>query len=192
MKTLLLDASVAEGDRTSRAAGVLADALGARSVEVDTAVLRDMDIRACTGCFGCWVNTPGQCVIADDARGLVERWIAADAVAVVTPIVAGCYGSLAKRVLDRQICLLLPFFTMVDGEIHHELRYGGYPAFLALGTLPQPSPAEEALFAHLVERNALNMHRPPHGSGVVAGDAHAKPVVAHLLAHVHDLMEVPA
>ena len=190
MKALLLDAGLSEGDRTSGAARTFAGELERAGFEVDHAVLRELDMRACVGCFGCWVKTPGQCVIADDTRGLVERWAASDLVAVATPVIAGCYGSLAKRVLDRQICQLLPFFTRVDGEIHHELRYGSYPAYLVLGTLPEHSEAQEELFARLVERNALNMHVPPHACGVVAGDEPAETAVSLLLAETLGRTEV--
>jgi hypothetical protein len=59
---------------------------------------------------------------------------------------------------------------MVDGEVHHRPRYDRYPAWLALGTLPQPDAEQTALFARLVERNAVNMNNPAYGAQVVIGD----------------------
>ena len=58
------------------------------------------------------------------------------------------------------ICLVLPQFTMVDGEVHHKPRYSRYPTWLALGTLPEHSAEESALFKRLVERNSVNLYNP--------------------------------
>lgn len=41
----------------------------AREGEYGAVVRPDSPIRPCTGCFGCWVRTPGQCVIRDALWG---------------------------------------------------------------------------------------------------------------------------
>ena len=127
--------------RTTRAADALAAALRRRGHDVERLVVRDLAVKPCTGCFGCWVSRPGECVIDDDARSIAEKAIASDVFAIVSPVTFGSYGSLAKGVLDRMICLVLPHFTMIDGEVHHKPRYSRYPALLALGTLPGPTPS---------------------------------------------------
>ena len=33
--------------------------------EIKSIILEDIDLAYCTGCFGCWVQTPGECVIKD-------------------------------------------------------------------------------------------------------------------------------
>ena len=170
MKALLLDCAA----RTTRARPLQpmhsTRNWSRRVTRSSASLVRQSNVRACTGCFGCWTRTPGECVIADDARSIAERAIASDVVAVASPVSFGCYGSLAKSVLDRMICLVLPHFTMVDGEVHHKPRYRRYPAWIALGTLPAPSAEQAALFARLVERNSVNMYNPAHGSAVIADD----------------------
>jgi len=170
MKVVLLDCGDAGDARTGEAADALRHMLEAGGADVERVVVRELDVRPCTGCFGCWTRTPGQCVIADDARAVAERVIAAEVFAVVTPVAFGSYGSRAKSILDRLICLVLPHFTRIDGEVHHRPRYERYPHMLALGTLEQASPEQAALFARLVERNAVNLHNPTHAVEVVAGD----------------------
>ncbi len=46
--------------------------------EVQTQTLRDMDIRYCTGCWGCWVKTPGKCVFPDESYHVCREFINAD------------------------------------------------------------------------------------------------------------------
>ena len=181
METVILDASAAGDSRTRAAADALERALEARGSRVERIVVRELDVRPCTGCFGCWTRTPGQCVIADDARSIAERVIAAKAFALVTPVSFGSYGSLAKSVMDRLICLILPHFTLVDGEVHHARRYARYPRFVALGTLDAPSAESGAIFERLVERNSVNLHSPAHAAEIVVGDADAGLVAERLL-----------
>jgi hypothetical protein len=184
MKALILDAALADDAATTGSADALATRLAGAGYDVERVLVRELTVRACTGCFGCWTRTPGECVIDDDARRIAGSIVAADLCAVVTPVSFGCYGSLAKSLLDRQICLVLPYFTMVDGEVHHRPRYDRYPAWLALGTLPQPDAEQTALFARLVERNAVNMNNPAYGAQVVIGDDSPLRTVDSLLAGV--------
>ena len=69
--------------------------------------------------------------------------------------------------MDRIICLISPFFTRIDGEVHHRPRYARYPALLGVGVLPAPHPAQEQIFDTLIGRNAINLHAPVHNSVVL-------------------------
>ncbi|MHA2001037.1 MAG: hypothetical protein ACTSVU_02975 [Promethearchaeota archaeon] len=50
-----------------------------------------------------------------------------------TPITFGGYSSTLKKALDRQICILSPYFRKVNGEIHHKKRYNKYPSLIGIG-----------------------------------------------------------
>jgi hypothetical protein len=192
MKALILDAARAGDAATTSAADALETRLAAIGYDIERFLVRDLDVRACIGCFDCWTRTPGQCVIDDDARRVSEGIATADVCAVVTPVSSGCYGSLAKGLLDRQICLVLPHFTMVGSEIHHLPRYDHYPVWLALGTLPSPDAEQAALFSRLVERNSVNMHNPAHGAQVVVGNESPSAAIESLLAEAQLGTEVLA
>ena len=171
MKAVILDGSAAADDaRTARAARALEAVFAAEGAEVTRFTLRELDLHACTGCFGCWTRRPGECVIDDAARDIVAAVVASDVYAVATPLVFGTYGSQVKRVLDRSICLVLPFFTVLDGEIHHEKRYERYPREIVLGVQAEHDAEDAATFLRLTDRNAINMHNPGHGAEVLAGD----------------------
>ena len=81
-----------------------------------------LSIKPCLGCFACWVKTPGVCVIADEGRAFVEALMPADLFVIITGIPFGSYAPAIKRALDRSIPILLPFFTIYEGEMHHVQR----------------------------------------------------------------------
>ena len=125
---------------------------------VDHIILRDLEIRHCTGCFGCWVKTPGECVIPDDSCRVSRAMINADFVLWSAPLVMGYPAALLKQMMDRSIPLIHPYFTLDRGEAHHRARYERYPR---LGLLVQPeaetSAADLHLLADLFGRTAINM-----------------------------------
>jgi len=168
MKALILDGS-REGDPlTPVAVAGMTSALAARGANVEVVTLRERDIAPCAGCFGCWTKTPGECVVADGARDILRSYLRSDVVVYATPVTFGGYSSHLKAILDRLIPVLDPRFTVVGGEVHHRLRYRRYPRTIGLGTLPEPDPEAERLFARLVARNGLNIHQAP-GAAVLAG-----------------------
>jgi multimeric flavodoxin WrbA len=132
--------------------------------ETQTLRLAEMTIRPCVGCFGCWLKTPGECLMDDDGRVTARAQATADARIVLTPVSFGGYSGLVKRAMDRMIPTISPLFKMVHGEIHHQLRYPNPTSWFAVGWLPQPDAARTALFQQLIARNALNGHSPHSGA----------------------------
>ncbi|MBN2125517.1 MAG: flavodoxin family protein, partial [Deltaproteobacteria bacterium] len=155
--------------------------------EVRGFVLREMDIPYCLGCFGCWVKTPGFCIMKDATRDIAGTFIRSDLAVLLTPVTFGGYSSELKKALDRMICLLSPFFRKVGGEVHHRPRYDRYPRWMALGALPESEPEEEEIFSRLVERNAINLYAPDHVSGILIedqGDDEIRPFLQNLFEKV--------
>lgn len=80
-------------------------------------------IRNCIGCFGCWVKTPGKCVIHD---GYEATGIDMSKCMELILVSKCCYGSVSpfvKTVQDRAISYLHPNFVIRKGEMHHKRRY---------------------------------------------------------------------
>ena len=134
---------------------------------VETVALREKKIAWCTGCFGCWTKTPGTCVIDDFGRILANKVVQSDLMIYLTPVTFGGYSSELKKAIDRFACsMLLPFFTKIDGEVHHKARYQHLPSLIGIGILPGPEEESGQIFAKLVERNAINIHSPSVQSAV--------------------------
>jgi multimeric flavodoxin WrbA len=51
----------------------MTSALAGRLDDVLLFKLRELAIAPCTGCFGCWTRTPGECVVEDSARDILDR-----------------------------------------------------------------------------------------------------------------------
>lgn len=80
-------------------------------------------IRHCIGCFGCWIKTPGKCVLKDGYDNLGELLSKSEKLTIISRCFYGCYSPFVKNVLDRSLSYLLPFFKIKNDETHHKRRY---------------------------------------------------------------------
>lgn len=171
---------------TATVQGMLTQGLEEASWEVEPYVLHETVVKPCLGCFGCWLETPGRCVMhdADDVAAVVAR---SDLVVYLSPVTFGGYSSHLKKVIDRMIFLILPFFLRVDGETHHVPRYKDRANLLFVGVTEEPDPESEEIFPALAEGNAINMSAPRWAADVIVeseGDGAAREAVARLLRKV--------
>lgn len=81
------------------------------------------EIKPCVGCFGCWLKTPGECVIKDGYNRMGALIHQADELVVMSKYTYGGFSSFVKNVFDRSISWVLPYFKIVDNEMHHKKRY---------------------------------------------------------------------
>jgi len=173
-RALILDGRIAD-DVVAERSRELAEAwLAARDWDVTTLELRELDIAPCLGCFGCWIKTPGECVIDDAGRDVTRNIVGSDLVVYLTPIQFGGYSYELKKALDRSIPIISPFFRKVKGEVHHKKRYDRYPKLAAFGWSGHLVDHEDEIFENLVQRNAINMHAPKTAVGILdPGDVEA-------------------
>lgn len=167
IRTTILNGALPEDGFTDRLQGILASELAERGHRVQAWTLRDEKIAYCIGCFECWTRYPGLCRIDDTGREVTASIINSDLTVYLSPVTFGGYSSELKKALDRSICLILPFFLRVNGEVHHRPRYEKYPRLLGLGVLPAPDRDQEDLFRALLNRNAINLHAPANAAGFV-------------------------
>jgi len=124
---------------------------------VQTQILRDMDIRYCTGCWGCWIKTPGKCVFPDESDDVCREYIHADFVLMASPVVMGFTSALLKKTQDRLIPLLHPYFEFVQEESHHQGRYEMYPRLgVLLKRSEETDEEDQKIITGIFSRFALN------------------------------------
>lgn len=149
---------------------IIVDQLAVKKWDTTSFTLHQFNITYCRGCFACWIKTPGLCKFNDNGGQIAEAYIKSDLVIFFTPITFGGYSSELKKVLDRIICLIAPYFITINGETHHQQRYEKYPMLMGIGVLSQPESSSEQIFNTLISRNALNFHSPFHISGIISNN----------------------
>ncbi len=114
-------------------------------------------VKFCSGCWSCWWATPGYCVHQDDMEELYRDILASDLLVFCTFLEKGFVSWEMKKVMDRLIPLIHPYFMVKEGEMHHRKRYRRYPDIAAiLGG--GDTPADQDLTARFFERFSRNFH----------------------------------
>ena len=78
---------------------------------------------SCIGCFSCWVKHPKVCIYKDSYSNITEALKNSDELILISKNRFGCYSESVKRVLERCIGYVLPYFTIRNEHIHHASRY---------------------------------------------------------------------
>lgn len=125
--------------------------------QIDYFVLRDMKIHYCTGCWDCWLKTPGRCAIQDDQEQIISRVPHADKMLFISPIIVGYESALLKKFKDRMIPIVHPYIKIYKGEQHHYKRYKKIPYLEILLIKDENTTNEDVdLIHHTYQRIALN------------------------------------
>ena len=89
--------------------------------------LGNQTITPCTGCWTCWLITPGKCVMKDQITEFYPNYVNSNTVILLIDTAQGFINHQAKAFIDRTIPHYHPYIEMTDGECHHEARYDSYP-----------------------------------------------------------------
>lgn len=123
----------------------------------DYVISKEHEIHSCMGCFGCWLKTPGRCVIKDQFQQMGERFAEADQIVLISRCTYGGYSPFVKGVLERSISFILPYFTIRKGEVHHALRYRKHPIIHTIFYGDKITADERETAELLVKANGLNL-----------------------------------
>jgi len=93
------------------------------TVNIDTVSVSRLDIHECKGCFSCWKNTPGKCVIDDEMQGIIEKMLWADVVIWSFPLYFFSLPSRIKMLIDRLLPMFFPFMDSSSSYGDHPCRY---------------------------------------------------------------------
>lgn len=122
MKVLVLNGSPKKKSDTFRLTDAFLRGLN-RNQEHEVHIINVIEkkIAPCRGCFGCWKQLDGHCVIKDDQNEILDLYRNADVIIWSFPLY--CYGmpSHLKAVLDRTIPLVkMNMEQQADGTVRHE------------------------------------------------------------------------
>lgn len=114
-------------------------------------------IKNCIGCFGCWVKTPGACVIRDNYGDMGEYLSKSHEVTIISKCFYGGFSPFVKGILDRSISYVHPYFETRNGEMHHRRRYD-HQFDLKVWLYGDISEQERQTADKLIRANAINLN----------------------------------
>lgn len=117
----------------------------------------DAKIHHCIGCFGCWIKTPGQCLIEDACQKMGELISKSEEVMIISECCYGSFSPFIKNVLERSISYIHPNFRIVDGQMHHQMRYDHIFRLKVQFYGDSITAREKQTAKSLVEANAVNL-----------------------------------
>lgn len=120
MKVLVLNGSP-KSERSNTMCLTQAFLNGAGWADAEIIDVAKSNIKGCLGCFSCWTNTPGKCIIQDDMNEILPKMITADVIIWSFPLYYFNVPGGLKNLIDRQLPLNLPFMA-------EEAKSGGHPA----------------------------------------------------------------
>jgi len=128
IRIAIIDAGDAEPDgRYDTYMGDLVRQLESRGHLIDHLRLTQLRLHPCTGCWSCWVKTPGRCAQSDDSSRVLRAYLAADLAVFATPLSLGFVRGVMKEMIDKLIPLFCPQIEIYRGECVHTRRYDRYP-----------------------------------------------------------------
>lgn len=120
-------------------------------------ISNDGTIRNCIGCFGCWVKTPGACVIRDGYGDMGEYLSKCNEIIVISRCCYGGFSPFVKNVFDRSISYIHPYFTIRNGEMHHKRRYKNHIDIKVWFYGEETTDKEKETAQKLMKANAVNL-----------------------------------
>ena len=111
----------------------------------------------CIGCFSCWIKHPKKCILKDNFNNLTEILKETDELIIISKNRYGCYSSSVKKVLERCIGYVLPYFTIRNNEIHHKSRYKNKLKLLSFfyGNITNE---DKKVIETLIKANSINLN----------------------------------
>lgn len=113
-------------------------------------------IHHCIGCFGCWIKTPGQCVIHDGFENTGIDMSKCNELIIISQCYYGSVSPFVKMVQDRAISYIHPDFVVRQGELHHKRRYQNIITLSVYFYGEDITENEKQTASRMIEANALN------------------------------------
>ncbi len=124
----------------------------------DTIIISDDGtIHHCIGCFGCWIKTPGACIIRDKYGDMGEYLSKCQEVILISKCCYGGFSPFVKNVLDRSISYIHPYFVIRNGDMHHRRRYKNHMDMRVWFYGENITEKEKQTSEKLVKANSINL-----------------------------------
>lgn len=150
MKVLTLFASPRNDGNTNTILGWVEGALREQKHQIVRVDLSTLQIGACKSCYACTESSdaPG-CVMMDDAQGIFEKMLDADAILFASPLYMWSYAGQLKPLLDRTLCMVRGYAS----SEHRSFLEGKQTALLVAcgGPVEQNADAIQQIFPRIAD-----------------------------------------
>ncbi|MTI69301.1 MAG: flavodoxin family protein [Firmicutes bacterium] len=130
---------------------------GAETVNI---FLSEKRIEHCKGCFSCWFNNPGKCIIDDDMKEVLKLAKGGDVFVLATPLYFDNISGMLKVFMDRMIVLGDPHMEKdQNGETRHiDSSKNSVPKLVLMSNCGFPEREHFQVISHWIKRAAHHMH----------------------------------
>ncbi len=128
------------------------------SVEICMEYLAGRRIESCRGCFSCWIRTPGSCCIKDEMEGIIEEYRNADVIIAATPVYIDSMSSHEKKVWERLLPVMEPYFECDGSGVRHRIRDGRQKSLFVISTCAMPELEQFDPLIETFRRISRNFH----------------------------------
>ncbi len=125
-----------------------------KDLKIDEYIMDYDDINYCIGCFSCWTKSPLKCIFKDKCFNKSKLLIDADELIIISKCIYGSFSYKVKKILERNISFVYPYFEIRNSEIHHKMRTDNKlkVKILFYGNI------KKEISKELVHRNSLNFN----------------------------------
>lgn len=127
------------------------------NLNLNDCIILNNDINYCKGCFSCWVNTPMKCIFNDKCKNTSKYFLNAKDIIIISKNIYGSFSSKVKKVLERNIGYVYPYFTIRNKEIHHKMRNNNKPNVIVI-FYGNKDKNDKILHNELLKRNKSNFN----------------------------------
>lgn len=127
------------------------------NLNLDGYIILDNNINYCKDCFNCWVKSPMECIYNDKCKNTSKHFLNAENIIIISKNIYGTFSSKVKKILERNIGYVYPFFTIRDKEVHHKMRNNNKPNVIVIfyGNVNEN---DKILHNELLKRNKANFN----------------------------------
>lgn len=127
--------------------------------QTETVFLAQKDIHPCTGCYACWMKTPGRCIFDDDMTGLIDLFLSSDLVIFASPVYVDNVTGILKNFVDRLIPVGDPHWEKDEnGECRHVRRHSKPQSLGIISNCGFPEQSHFQVLRLWLRRIARNLH----------------------------------
>jgi multimeric flavodoxin WrbA len=127
--------------------------------EVENVFLAGRQIGSCTGCYSCWMQTPGECIQRDAMDELLPKVLSTDILGFATPLYVDNVSGIMKMFLDRLIPIADPHIEKDEqGECRHPQRLRKLRKMVIISNCGFPEQSHFQVLRIYFRRVARNTH----------------------------------